>query len=107
MAKPYAKAFYSSKAWKECRTSYISKVHGLCEHCLKNNTYTPGYIVDHKEEITPNNINNLEVTLNHENLQYLCLSCHNRKTFGNDIEVVRKGLEFDNSGDIVESKPNI
>ena len=80
MAKEFAKKFYNSKEWIKCRESYIKKVHGLCEHCLKKNKYTPGYIVDHIEELTPNNINNPEITLNHDNLQYLCLECHNRKT---------------------------
>lgn len=107
IAKPYAKKFYNSKAWQDCRRSYISIVHGLCEDCLEEDKYVPGYIVDHKEEITPDNINDVEVTLNHENLRYLCLACHNTKTFGKDTEVVRDGLKFDSEGNIVESEPNI
>lgn len=99
MAKEYAKKFYNSKAWQDCRGSYISKVHGLCEHCKD---ITPGYIVDHIEEITPDNIGDPEITLNHENLQYLCLPCHNTKTFGKDYEVVREGLGFDKEGNLIE-----
>ena len=102
MAKKYAKAFYDSKQWQDCRRSYISKVHGLCEHCLKEGKHVPGYIVDHIEEITPSNINDPEITLNHENLQYLCVSCHNTKHFGNGEGVVREGLSFDRDGNIVE-----
>ncbi|CAK7084277.1 HNH endonuclease [Tissierella sp.] len=101
MAKPYAKKFYNSKAWRKCRESYIAKVHRLCEQCLKNGKHEPGYIVDHIEEITPENINNPDITLNHDNLQYLCLTCHNRKTFGS-AEVVREGLMFDDRGNLVE-----
>ena len=103
MAKPYAKKFYNSKVWRECRESYISKVHGLCEHCLKEEKHMPGYIVDHIEEITLDNINNPDITLNHDNLQYLCLPCHNKKTFGNDYEVTREGLMFNEYGELVES----
>ena len=41
----------------------------------------PGYIVDHIEEISPSNIGDPEITLNHDNLQYICQPCHNIKTF--------------------------
>lgn len=101
MAKPYAKKFYNSKPWRNCRASYISKVHGLCEHCLESGTHTPGYIVDHIIEITPDNIDDVEITLSHSNLQYLCLPCHNTKTFGKDVEVIREGLAFDTDGNII------
>lgn len=102
IAKEYAKKFYKSRAWQQCRTSYISTVHGLCEHCLEDDKYTPGYIVDHIIEINPSNINNPEITLNHQNLQFLCLPCHNTKHFGKDIEVIREGLSFDGDGNIIE-----
>lgn len=72
MAKEYAKAFYNSTAWIKCKNSYIKSVFGLCERCGK-----PGYIVHHKKHLTPNNINNPDITLNHDNLEYLCLECHN------------------------------
>jgi 5-methylcytosine-specific restriction enzyme A len=96
MAKPYAKKFYNSKRWKDCRDSYISKVYGLCEHCGN-----PGYILDHIIEITPENIDNPNITLNHDNLQYLCTPCHNKKTFGKH-EPIRNGLIFDDNGMLIE-----
>lgn len=101
IAKDYAVKFYNSKQWKDCRASYISKVHGLCEHCLKEGKHVPGYIVDHIVEITPSNIDDVEITLNHQNLQYLCLAHHNTKHFGKDVEVIREGLEFDRDGNII------
>jgi len=54
MAKEYAKKFYNTRAWKECREGYIKSVYGLCEKCQKT-----GHIVHHKKYITPQNINNL------------------------------------------------
>ena len=102
IAKPYAKKFYNSKEWINCRASYISTVHGLCEHCLARGEHVPGYIVDHIEELTPENINDPEVSLNHGNLQYLCLPCSNTKTFGKDVEVVMEGLEFDVMGNLTK-----
>lgn len=93
-----AKKFYNSKAWTKCRESYIPKVFGLCEHCDE-----PGYILDHIVEININNINDPNVTLNHDNLQFLCTPCHNKKTFGN-AEVTREGLMFDMNGDLIIKK---
>lgn len=81
MAREFAKPFYKSTAWKKCRAAYISKRAaidgGMCEYCKEQ----PGYIVDHIEELNPLNINDPSVSLNHDNLQYLCLECHNTKTF--------------------------
>ena len=105
MAKSFSRQFYNSKAWKQCRKSYISKVYGLCEHCLENDKHTPGYILDHIIELNPININDPEITLNHKNLQYLCLSCHNTKTFAK-YGVIREGLQFDSSGDLIENQYN-
>jgi len=80
MAKPWAKAFYNSKPWLRCRGSYIADRilidGGLCENCREE----PGYIVDHINELTPQNIKNPNVALNHCNLQYLCKKCHDIKT---------------------------
>ena len=73
MAKEFSKSFYNSKQWKKCRQAYIQSVLGLCEICKE-----PGYIVHHKEELTADNIHNQDITLSMENLQYLCLECHNK-----------------------------
>lgn len=96
-----SKRFYNSKAWKDCRRSFIQSYmwrhHGLCEHCKD----VPGYIVDHIKEINLNNINDPDVTLNHSNLQYLCTPCHNKKTF-EKYSVVQDGLRFNSDGDLVK-----
>ncbi len=93
-----AKKFYNSKAWLKCRESYISKVFGLCEHCDD-----PGYILDHIIEINSDNVNDPEITLNHSNLQYLCTSCHNKKTFSIHSPM-RDGLTFNADGNLIEIK---
>lgn len=71
------KAFYNSSVWNQCRLSYISKVGGLCERCKSQGIIKPGYIVHHKIYITPENMQNPDVLLNHDNLEYLCQDCHN------------------------------
>ena len=96
-----AKKFYKTTAWKKCRLSYIATVHGLCEHCLARGMEEPGYIVDHVIELNIHNINDPMITLNHDNLQYLCTSCHNTKTFKKHDDV-REGLSFDSEGNLIK-----
>lgn len=81
MAKEFAEKFYHSKQWKECRRSYIANRvpidGGVCERCHNN----LGYIMHHKIEINPTNINDVNITLNHNNLEYLCKPCHDEEHF--------------------------
>lgn len=76
MAKEWAKRFYNSKQWYACKNSYKQKRicidGGLCEVCGEN----LGYIVHHKIALSPENINNPEISLNHEYLSYECKVCH-------------------------------
>ena len=76
MAREFAKAFYKSKQWQQCRRAYIAKRRlldgGLCETCHQE----PVYIVHHKIVLTPENIRDPEVALNHSNLAYECKTCH-------------------------------
>ncbi len=76
MAKAFAKKFYSSKAWQDCRNEYIKRAHYLCENCLKQGIYKPAEIVHHKIEITPRTINIPEIALSFDNLEALCRDCH-------------------------------
>lgn len=77
--KEYAKGFYKSGAWKRARKQVITRANGLCERCKARGIYKPGYIVHHKEYITPGNINNADITLNLDNLEYVCEDCHNKE----------------------------
>ncbi len=77
--KEYAKSFYKSQAWKDCRNAYAARVHHLCENCLARGIYKPGEIVHHIEHITPENISNPEITLNFNNLELVCRDCHAEK----------------------------
>lgn len=92
MHKDLAKRFYKSKRWLTCRATYIGDRRlidgGMCEICRKR----IGHHVDHIIEIDIVNINNPDITLNPDNLQYLCVPCHNRKTKGG------QPIKFDESG---------
>jgi len=76
MAKPWAKKFYSSKQWQNCRNEYAKSARYLCENCLRHGIYKPGEIVHHKIELDPINIEKPEVALNFDNLELLCRDCH-------------------------------
>lgn len=105
IAKPWAKKFYNSKAWKECRRSYIQSVNGLCETCLEKDDIVPGYILHHTEHLTPNNINDPEVTLNRNKLKYECKECHDKHEghgVGKKVNTLRNGLEFDSEGNLIK-----
>lgn len=71
MAKDFSRKFYNSKEWVKTRNNYFSLQHGRCERCGK-----PGAIVHHKKRLTPKNINDLDVTINYDNLELLCRECH-------------------------------
>ena len=77
MAREFAKAFYQSRQWQKCRAAYIayrkSIDGGMCESCHE----VPGYIVHHKIHLTPENINDPDISLGFGNLKYDCHACHN------------------------------
>ena len=81
MAQDFAKQFYKSKAWNDCKRIFISQRisedGGLCQVCKKN----PGYIVHHRVLLTPENIHDANITLNTDNLKYVCHDCHNQIHF--------------------------
>ena len=76
MAKEFAKSFYSSKVWQECREEYARSQKYLCEDCLEKGLYSVGEIVHHITELTPENINDPNITLNFDNLRFVCRRCH-------------------------------
>ena len=88
MARDFAKKFYDSKAWERCREGYISYRQsidgGLCETCHKRF----GYIVHHTIWLTPENINDPDIALNHKHLKFDCLICHNQEENGSQLPKV-------------------
>lgn len=74
----WAKSFYKSKAWLKCRNAYIRQRigidGGMCEECKD----AQGYIVHHKTRLTKENVNDPEVSLNTDNLMYVCKECHDQ-----------------------------
>lgn len=105
MAKDWAKQFYKSKAWQQCRESYISSVFGLCETCKAKGIDKPGKILHHVIPLTPLNINDSGITLGWDNLRYECKECHDEHEGHGVImafAVVGAGLAFDVNGQLVK-----
>ena len=76
LARDFAGNFYKTAAWTSVRRSYIKSVGGLCERCYRKGIIRHGEIVHHRIHLTPENINDPEVTLNPDNLELLCRDCH-------------------------------
>lgn len=98
MAREFSRKFYNSKEWIQCRKGYKQSVYGLCERCEQ-----PGYEVHHKIYLTPNNINDPNITLNWNNLELLCESCHSKQHMSNDNIIVREGFKFNDKGEMVHA----
>lgn len=94
--KEWAKSFYKSRAWRKCRDAFFIAKHGLCERCSG-----PGKIVHHKIWLTPDNINDPDISLDWNNLELLCQTCHNREH--HSVSPVAEGLRFDEQGNLVRA----
>jgi len=93
--KEWAKPFYKSKVWQDCRDAYFVFRHGLCERCGR-----PGLIVHHRIYLTPQNIIDPNVTLSWENLELVCATCHQHEHFKSDAII--DGYKFNEFGDMVK-----
>lgn len=71
-------AFYKTQAWQKCRDAYVASVGGLCERCKARGLIVSGEIVHHKIPLTPENVDNPDISLSFDNLELLCRVCHGR-----------------------------
>lgn len=78
----FADKFYKSFAWKKCKEAYLNSVGRLCERCAANGKIVPAEQVHHKVRLTPENINDPGVTLSFDNLEALCMECHQQEHKG-------------------------
>ena len=105
MAKDFSKAFYKSGVWRQCRKSYIKTRKaidgGMCEECHER----LGYIVHHKVALTPGNINDPSITLNHSLLEYVCKECHDNIDEGHGLNKSKPLLcGFDEHGQPIDKR---
>lgn len=92
--KEYAQTFYKGQAWQKLSSAYMESIHYICERCGG-----VAEICHHKKYITPDNINDPTITLNWDNLEGLCMDCHNKEHKIKDKDSMRLSF-FDNKGQI-------
>lgn len=66
--------FYKSKSWRMLRDKKLSDAGYLCEVCREKGITKIAEDVHHKEPIKEN----WEKRLDYDNLQAVCVSCHNK-----------------------------
>ena len=95
--KAFAKAFYESAAWRRTRAYILKRDAGLCVRCG-----APGCIVHHKTELTPRNIDDPMITLNEDNLETVCRTCH--AIIHEGTPPLADGLAFDADGNVIDNE---
>jgi 5-methylcytosine-specific restriction protein A len=93
---PGQAAFYHSKAWKRLSRAFLLSKNYICERCGR-----PAEIAHHKIYLTAENMTDPDVALNPDNLEALCLDCHNQEHFGSG-GATAPGLSFDENGDLIQ-----
>ena len=96
MAKDYAIKLYNSRLWIKTRDAYFKSMFAICERCG-----SAGDIVHHKQHIKPENINDPNITLSWDNLELLCMDCHNKEHFGKGGTTI-DGLCFGEDGELIK-----
>ena len=70
-------SFYASEAWIRLRLSLILERGPYCQKCgnlIPNHLDIIGH---HKKELTPENVNDVMISLNPDNILLVCRDCHN------------------------------
>jgi 5-methylcytosine-specific restriction endonuclease McrA len=69
--------FYESQTWRDCQAAYMKKANHLCERCLAKGIHEPARIVHHRIHLTQENLGDPELMYGFDNLEALCIECHN------------------------------
>lgn len=104
--------FYQTKLWKNIRKTIWLKQSCLCARCNRAvyvsgiSTYIPKEkrlkgIVHHIQYLTDENFNDINIALNEDNLEGICIDCHNREHFNKGC--TRNDVMFDEDGNLIQS----
>ena len=94
---PEANLFYGSNRWKKCRKKYLS-LHPICERCQQLGIISKADHVHHKVYLDDATYRNPEVSLNFDNLEALCMNCHQAEHHRS--KDCRDDLYFDAAGNL-------
>lgn len=89
---------YNSSHWKKLRKLKLA-VSPFCERCLEKGLYVSAYIIHHKDYVTNLNYSDGNVFFNIDNLESLCLDCHNKEHFEGKT---KKEYTFDKQGNVIK-----
>ncbi|MGG7163783.1 HNH endonuclease [Clostridium ihumii] len=78
MAQEFSRKFYKSKQWIDFRKIILAERGPICQQCKKIIRESRHIQLHHKEELTPTNITDVNITLNPDNIEVLCQECHNK-----------------------------
>lgn len=68
--------FYTGQEWRKFRLNLILERGNKCQRCGK--TFKDSYLVGHhKEPLTIENVNDVNISLNPNNVDIICSKCHN------------------------------
>lgn len=91
-------AFYHSPQWRRLSRAFLLSRNYICQRCG-----APAEIAHHKQHLTAANVNNPEISLNPDNLEALCLACHNAEHFSAG-GATAAGLAFDGDGNLIQER---
>lgn len=99
MAQEWAKSFYNSAAWKKQRMYILKRDRYICTEPGCRRVASE---VHHIRELTKENINDVNITLNELNLRSLCEECHKKITNNSNAKAsetnVLERITFDENG---------
>lgn len=88
---------YKSKRWQKLRQQKLL-LNPFCERCLRKGLFNAVNIIHHKEYVTDLNYEDDDVFFNINNLESLCIECHNKEHFEEEKEYY-----FDENGDLIKN----
>jgi len=89
--------FYNSQQWRRVSKLFLKSKHFICERCGGC-----GDVAHHKIHLNRWNVNNPDISLNMDNLECLCLACHN--AIHSASKATAAGVCFDREGNLVKSE---
>jgi len=86
--------FYNSQKWRKVSRLFLKSKFYICERCGG-----VGEVAHHKIYLDRWNVHNPEIALNTDNLECLCLACHNSE-HGETASATAAGISFDEAGNV-------
>ena len=81
MAKDFSRALYNSRRWRKCAKAFAESKCYICDRCHNKFARPDGkrkrWIVHHRQPLTDENIHDDLLVYGWDNLQFLCIECHN------------------------------